>query len=49
METNRRTFLMLALAGAVVCGSWGVSAAENATADAGGDVARVTLDVQGMH
>ncbi len=45
MNTNRRTFLMLALTGVVVCASANVAAADEAATD----VVRVTLDVQGMH
>ncbi len=48
MIGRRRDFLVLVLAAAVVCWS-GVGTAQNATSAASGDVAQVTLDVQGMH
>jgi hypothetical protein len=45
MDTNRRTFLALALSGVVLAGSWGVAVAE----DPAGEIVGVTLNVQGMH
>lgn len=44
MDTARRTFLMLAAAGALWC--WSGAGAQPTPAE---DVLHVTMDVQGMH
>lgn len=45
MDTTRRTFLVLAVTGAVTWSTSGIGIAE----DTAGDTVRLTLDVQGMH